>query len=93
VKDDPDVLKRFQQEARTLAALNHPKVAAIHGLEDHSFLVLELVEGETLADRLDREGRIVLDRQASRSMARAYTGPPWGTSFDRSGSFLPRRPS
>ncbi|MFG0273840.1 MAG: protein kinase [Phycisphaerales bacterium] len=55
--DDPDRLARFEREARTLAALNHPNVAGIHGVEeadDRRYLVLELVEGETLAERLDR---------------------------------------
>jgi serine/threonine protein kinase len=48
---------RFQREAKLLASLNHPNIAAIYGLEESSgksFLVLELVEGETLADRLKR---------------------------------------
>jgi hypothetical protein len=49
---------RFEREARLLAALNHAGIAAIHGLEQSEgvrFLVLELVEGRTLADRLDRD--------------------------------------
>lgn len=52
---DPERLARFQREAHLLAALNHPHIAAIYGLEEANgsqFLVLELVEGETLADRL-----------------------------------------
>ena len=55
--DDPDRLARFEREARTLAALNHPNVAGIHGVEEHQgrrYLVLEYVDGETLAERLDR---------------------------------------
>ena len=55
--DDPDRLARFEREARTLASLNHPNVAGIHGVEEHDgarYLVLEFVEGETLAQRLDR---------------------------------------
>jgi serine/threonine-protein kinase len=54
---DPERLARFQREAQTLAALNHPNIAAIYGLEEAGqvpHLVLELVEGETLADRLAR---------------------------------------
>ncbi len=54
---DLDRLGRFEREARLLAALNHPNVAAIHGLEEAGgirFLVLELVPGETLAERLAR---------------------------------------
>src|SRR5918993_809051 len=49
---DPERLSRFEREARVLAALNHPNVGAIYGLEaanDVRALVLELVEGETLA--------------------------------------------
>src|SRR5262249_35796409 len=48
-------LARFQREARVLAALNHPRIAAIYGLDDSGgspALVMELVEGPTLADRL-----------------------------------------
>jgi eukaryotic-like serine/threonine-protein kinase len=48
---------RFQREARTLAALNHPHIAAVYGLEDSAgtpVLVMELVEGEDLAARLAR---------------------------------------
>jgi Tol biopolymer transport system component len=54
---DADRLARFQREAQVLAVLNHPNIAVIHGLEDSSdirALVLELVEGETLADRIAR---------------------------------------
>ena len=54
---DPERVARFQREAQLLAALNHPHIAAIHGLEEAAespFLVLELVEGETLAERLGR---------------------------------------
>ena len=52
---DPDRLARFQREAQVLASLNHPNIAAIHGLEESDgvrALVLELVEGPTLADRI-----------------------------------------
>jgi eukaryotic-like serine/threonine-protein kinase len=54
---DSERVARFQREARVLAALNHPGIAAIHGLEEidsRHFLVLELVSGETLADRIKR---------------------------------------
>ena len=59
VSADPDRLARFEREARVLAALNHPNVATLFGFErDDSgstpFLVMELVEGETLAERIDR---------------------------------------
>ena len=56
---DPDRLARFEREAKLVASLNHPNIAAIHGLEDHDgtkFLVLELVEGETLQEILAGSG-------------------------------------
>jgi serine/threonine protein kinase len=52
---DADRVSRFQREAKLLASLNHPNIAAIYGLEESSgtnFLVLELVGGDTLADRI-----------------------------------------
>src|SRR5262245_16153134 len=52
---DPDRLARFKREAQVLASLNHPHIAAIYGFEDSGethALVLELVEGPTLADRI-----------------------------------------
>ena len=52
---DSDRLARFQREAEVLAALNHPNIAHIHGLEKSdgtTALVMELVEGPTLADRI-----------------------------------------
>jgi serine/threonine-protein kinase len=63
VAQDPERLARFRREAQLLAALNHPGIAAIHGLEEAEgqiFLVLELVDGEDLAARLKR-GAIPLD--------------------------------
>ena len=60
---DSDRVSRFEREARMLAALNHPNIAAIHGFEDsggRKFLVMELVPGETLAERIAR-GAIPLD--------------------------------
>jgi eukaryotic-like serine/threonine-protein kinase len=55
--NDPEHRARFAREARTLATLNHPHIGAIYGLEESdglSALVLELVEGQTLAERLER---------------------------------------
>ena len=52
---DPDRLERFQREAELLATLNHPNIAAIYGVEESAgtyALVMELVEGRTLAERL-----------------------------------------
>ncbi len=50
---DPDRVARFTREAQVLASLNHPHIAAIYGFEERA-LVMELVEGQTLADRLAR---------------------------------------
>src|SRR5215213_1089138 len=60
--DDPDRVLRFEREARLLASLNHPNIAAIYGVEERHgdlppAIVLELVEGENLAERL-HSGRI-----------------------------------
>src|SRR3954469_276292 len=63
VAADRDRLLRFQREAEVLASLNHPHIAAIYGLEDSAgvtALVMELVEGEDLSQRLAR-GAIPLD--------------------------------
>ena len=60
---DSDRLARFQREAKVLASLNHPNIAAIYGLEDSdrsNALVMELVEGPTLADRI-KQGPIAID--------------------------------
>jgi serine/threonine-protein kinase len=61
--EDPERLSRFDREAQMLASLNHPHIAQIHGLEEDNgrrFLVLELVDGETLAGRIAR-GPIPVD--------------------------------
>jgi Tol biopolymer transport system component len=61
---DADALMRFEREARALASLNHPNIAAIYGVEDtaaHPALILELVDGETLADRIAR-GPVPVDQ-------------------------------
>ncbi len=58
--NDPDRLARFAREARLLAALNHPHIATIHGLEEADgvrALVMELVEGPTLAEKLAQDSR------------------------------------
>jgi Tol biopolymer transport system component len=63
VRADPERTARFEREAKVLASLNHPHIAALFGLENDGgrhFLTMELVEGETLADRIAR-GPIPLD--------------------------------
>ena len=83
--NDPDRLARFQREAEVLASLNHPHIAAIYGLEEAAgvrALVLELVEGPTLADRI-RHGPMPVDevlpiaRQISTQRASAFTSSGW----------------
>jgi serine/threonine-protein kinase len=64
---DPERLARFEREAKVLASLNHPRIAQIHGLEEvdgQQFLVLELVEGPTLAERA-KKGPIPVDEALS----------------------------
>ena len=77
---DPDRLRRFEQEARAAAALNHPNILAVYQMatQDHiSYLVSELLEGETLRDRL-RRGLIPLHKaieyevQVARGLAAAH---------------------
>jgi Tol biopolymer transport system component len=77
---DPEIQTRFEREGRLLAALNHPHIGAIHGLEQFDgvhALILEFVEGPTLAERLD-SGRLRLDdalriaRQIALALAAAH---------------------
>jgi serine/threonine protein kinase/Tol biopolymer transport system component len=78
---DPDRLSRFQREAKMLAALNHSNIATIYGLEQFngtSYLVMELVSGETLQQRVAREGRLpvedalVICRQIAEALEAAH---------------------
>jgi serine/threonine-protein kinase len=80
VSSDPERLARLEREARLLAALNHPNIATIHGLEEGEgtrFLVLELVEGQTMAERLKRgpiplEETLDLGRQIAEGLEAAH---------------------
>ncbi len=77
---DPDRLARFKREARMLASLNHPHIGAIYGFEDSGeihALVLELVEGDTLADRIARgpmplEDALPIARQIAEALEAAH---------------------
>ncbi len=84
VANDPDRLARFKREAQVLASLNHPNIGGIYGFEDtgrvHA-LVLELVEGPTLADMLER----------AQAQPRASVGESVWRSPDRSRTRSRRR--
>ena len=63
VAADPDLKQRFEREARTIAALNHPHICTLHDIGNQDgidFLVMEHLDGETLAQRLD-QGALPLD--------------------------------
>ena len=72
---DADRLARFTREAQTLASLNHPNIAHIHGLEESGgvrALVMELVEGDDLSERISRgdpDRRSAADRETDRGSA------------------------
>ena len=72
---NPEIRARFEREAKTVSSLNHPHICALHdvGREGEiDYLVMELVEGETLAERLIR-GPLPLDRGAALSAGRSPT--------------------
>ena len=72
VAADAERTARFQREAKVLASLNHPHIAALFGIEEHGgrhFLTMELVDGETLADRIAR-GPISLDEARNTDLHR-----------------------
>ena len=57
VAADPDLKQRFEREARTVAALNHPHICTLHDIGregETDFLVMEYLDGETLAQRLEK---------------------------------------
>jgi len=79
--DDPMFLERFRREARAAAVVSHPNVATIFDYGERSsepFIVMELVEGETLAERIAREGRLpwreafAIAEQVARALAAAH---------------------
>lgn len=77
---DPDRLARFQREAKVLASLSHPGIGAIFGIEEAQgtpYLILEYIEGQTLADRLSRgpvpiEDALGLARQLAEALEAAH---------------------
>jgi len=77
---DAERVARFQREARVLASLNHPNIAAIHGVEEidrRHFLVMELVSGETLAEQIKRgaipiEEALPIARQIAEALEEAH---------------------
>ncbi|HVN76077.1 MAG TPA: protein kinase [Thermoanaerobaculaceae bacterium] len=78
---DPGRLRRFEQEARAVAALDHPNILAIHDVGSHEgapYLVTELLEGESLRDRLEGDGipvgtAIAIGIQVARALAAAHS--------------------
>ena len=71
---DRDRVSRFEREAKVLASLNHPNIAALYGMEESGgrhFLIMELVEGETLAEKMARpEGRALHESGRGRPSGR-----------------------
>jgi Tol biopolymer transport system component/tRNA A-37 threonylcarbamoyl transferase component Bud32 len=77
---DPERLARFRREAQVLAALNHPHIGAIYGLDEangQQFLVLELIEGGTLADRIAKgplrvDNALAIAKQVAEALEAAH---------------------
>jgi serine/threonine protein kinase/Tol biopolymer transport system component len=88
VSGDADRVARFQREAQLLASLNHPNIGAIYGVEESGpvrALILELVEGETLAERIGRIPPSAVGVMPERDGARALAsggGAPRGLEID-----------
>src|SRR4029077_16577689 len=68
---DPDRMARFAREAQVLAALNHPNIAAIYGVEERA-LVMELVEGSTLTAPMPLEEALPVARQIAEALEYAH---------------------
>ena len=80
ISTDPDQLERFRREARAVAQLNHPHVVTVidAGEDDGTpYIVLEYVEGETLKDRIRREGRLPVSEAVAYAIeiGRALSAP------------------
>ena len=79
--NDQNLLQRFQREARAASALNHPNICTIHGIEQFEsehFIVMELLDGELLADRirrgpLDNESLVTLGAQIVDALESAHS--------------------
>ena len=87
---DPERVARFKREAQILAALNHPHIAAIYGLEEANgsqFLVLELVEGPTLAERLRA---VASDLSVASDFSRTRSSPAEAGRHVQGGRLHPR---
>ena len=81
---DSERLARFEREARVLAAFDHPRIASIYGLEDHDgrkLLVMQVAEGETLAERIDA-GPVPVDRA---SVYRVTVAVNWTSKLTKQG--------
>lgn len=84
----PDLNERFTREARTLSQLNHPNICTLHDVGHDGgidYLVMELIEGETLAARLERgplpvSELLALATQMVGALGRRRTGPGWCTA-------------
>ena len=71
---DESVLARFQREAELLASLSHPNIAHVHGLEDfegRTAIAMELVDGPTLADRIE-QGPLPVDDSRPRTSGKSF---------------------
>jgi serine/threonine protein kinase len=89
VAGDADRLARFQREAEVLAALNHPNIGSIYGLEktpDFTALIMELVEGDDLSQRIARGPIREADRRRARSGARAGHRPSRSEAREHQGA-------
>jgi serine/threonine protein kinase len=88
VAADPERVARFRREAHLLAALNHAHIAQVHGFEDSTgvhALVMELVEGATLADRLASGPLPLEDAQIAEPITGASSARPRSSARARSG--------